>query len=694
MRRPSAGLLVAVLAGVRADLPVHCLHSQIAGEWTFHLGPTAAGNMIPNCSVPFDPVMRVRVELSRANEARVIEAASGAPVSLGQVGTWTTIYDEGFEVRVGGQHFFAFSKYNRDRARRHYDRARRRLAHQLLRDRAATSLMQLLPSGDDIDTALQLSQCDETFPGEYHSASVDDWGCYRGQRDTTSPAACKGANCGSWMQASHSHASSTLLSISGPESPVGPEYAPGGAPPQVLAPAPETHGDVVVGDTLTFRFVAAPPVVLSNLSVGAERHREEPPQAGELRARATHHRMARDATEHLTDEWLAASINKEQGLWRASATQLHPLQRSTLTLQLFAAVARQHAGPRHDHAHMPRAHVAGAEAAGAPAPEVHGGRPPSRRALNLEDTRAAAAAGGAPPKARLLYPADELPPSIDWRTHMGGGWLSPVRNQLGGGASCGSCYAFSTLAMVEARIRIATNGQQNDTLSVLDVVSCSPYSQGCDGGFPYLVGKYGMDYGYVKDACLPYNMSLWEQVGGGKATVDHYLDRDLPCERVYAARGGAPSCRAMRRRARNVRYVGGFYGNATEAEMLEELATKGPLTVGLYADRNFTVYSSGIYRSVERDFWRRSVGRIAPPYDPTTCHSGCTPPAKTEWEQVNHAVLLVGYGSDTVGGETVKYWIAQNSWGERWGEGGYFRIERGTGEASIESLAVSVEPMV
>ena len=89
--------------------------------------------------------------------------------------------------------------------------------------------MQLLPSGDDIDTALQLSQCDETFPGEYHSASVDDWGCYRGQRDTTSPAACKGANCGSWMQASHSHASSTLLSISGPESPVGPEHASGRA---------------------------------------------------------------------------------------------------------------------------------------------------------------------------------------------------------------------------------------------------------------------------------------------------------------------------------------------------------------------------------------------------------------------------------------------------------------------------------
>ena len=85
----------------------------------------------------------------------------------------------------------------------------------------------------------------------------------------------------------------------------------------------------------------------------------------------------------------------------------------------------------------------------------------------------------------------------------------------------------------------------------------------------------------------------------------------------------------------------------------------------------------------------------APAFDPDACHSGCTPPAAIEWQQVNHAVLLVGYGTEDIGnGEHVDYWIAQNSWGSQWGEGGFFRIERGTGEASIESLAVSVEPMV
>merc|ERR1711907_149699 len=101
-----------------------------------------------------------------------------------------------------------------------------------------------------------------------------------------------------------------------------------------------------------------------------------------------------------------------------------------------------------------------------------------------------------------------------------------MRDQL----TCGSCYAFASTSTIDERTRILTADADQVYMSPQDVVSCSPYSQGCDGGFPYLVFKYGMDYGYVKDACLPYNMSLWEQVGGGKATVDHYLDRDLPCE--------------------------------------------------------------------------------------------------------------------------------------------------------------------
>ena len=62
------------------------------------------------------------------------------------------------------------------------------------------------------------------------------------------------------------------------------------------------------------------------------------------------------------------------------------------------------------------------------------------------------------------------------------------------------------------------------------------------------------------------------------------------------------------------------------------------------------------------------------------------------FEIVNHAVLAVGYGADKKTGE--KFWIVKNSWGEDWGEDGYFLIRRGTDECSIESMAVSAKPVL
>lgn len=52
-------------------------------------------------------------------------------------------------------------------------------------------------------------------------------------------------------------------------------------------------------------------------------------------------------------------------------------------------------------------------------------------------------------------------------------------------------------------------------------------------------------------------------------------------------------------------------------------------------------------------------------------------------KEVNHGVLLVGYGSvgdssdsnDNVkSGSCVDYWIIRNSWGKSWGEDGFFKL--------------------
>jgi C1A family cysteine protease len=45
-------------------------------------------------------------------------------------------------------------------------------------------------------------------------------------------------------------------------------------------------------------------------------------------------------------------------------------------------------------------------------------------------------------------------------------------------------------------------------------------------------------------------------------------------------------------------------------------------------------------------------------------------------KDINHAVLLVGYGDDPEAGP---YWLVKNSWGTSYGEGGYVKIAKDQG---------------
>ncbi|XP_030633069.1 dipeptidyl peptidase 1 isoform X2 [Chanos chanos] len=242
----------------------------------------------------------------------------------------------------------------------------------------------------------------------------------------------------------------------------------------------------------------------------------------------------------------------------------------------------------------------------------------------------------APVSAELEKMVAGLPEHWDWRNINGVNYLSPVRNQ----ASCGSCYSFATMGMLEARIRILTNNTEQTILSPQHVVSCSQYSQGCDGGFPYLIGKYIQDFGIVDEKCFPY------------------LGRDSPCE-------VPKDC--SRHFTSDYHYVGGFYGGCNEAAMMLELVRDGPLGVALEVYPDFMNYKEGIYHHTG----------LQDTYNP--------------FELTNHAVLLVGYGRCHKTGQ--KYWIVKNSWGTGWGEDGFFRIRRGSDECAIESIAVAAKPI-
>ena len=91
----------------------------------------------------------------------------------------------------------------------------------------------------------------------------------------------------------------------------------------------------------------------------------------------------------------------------------------------------------------------------------------------------------------------------------------------------------------------------------------------------------------------------------------------------------------------------GVYIVQLSGRMAMEIMRYGPITasMGVYAD--FLNYTSGVYKQ------------------------------QSDTPVGAHAVKIIGWGVDPAQGG---YWLVQNSWTTRWGEGGYFRIAMAFGE--------------
>lgn len=206
-------------------------------------------------------------------------------------------------------------------------------------------------------------------------------------------------------------------------------------------------------------------------------------------------------------------------------------------------------------------------------------------------------------------PLSTLPTHVDWREK---GYVTPVKNQ----GSCGSCWTFATTGTIEGQYFNKT--QKLVSLSeqqFLDCASNSKYgNKGCNGGVVSRALQYAKDVGFEE------------------------AETDYPYE------GKQKNCRASHSDAVPDSQVKSFVNvkRNCEKSLMEAVATVGPIAVAIYAsEKNFQNYKSGVFSC--------------------TCK-----------RTINHAVLLVGYGTEN----GKDYWLIKNSWGCGWGDKGYVKIAR------------------
>eukprot|EP00632_Arachnochrysis_sp_CCMP2950_P014571 CAMPEP_0185691332 /NCGR_PEP_ID=MMETSP1164-20130828/1752_1 /TAXON_ID=1104430 /ORGANISM="Chrysoreinhardia sp, Strain CCMP2950" /LENGTH=375 /DNA_ID=CAMNT_0028357983 /DNA_START=31 /DNA_END=1158 /DNA_ORIENTATION=- len=209
-----------------------------------------------------------------------------------------------------------------------------------------------------------------------------------------------------------------------------------------------------------------------------------------------------------------------------------------------------------------------------------------------------------------------LPASVDWRTFVtasGTSIVTDVKNQGG----CGSCWAFAATEALESHVALATGTLME--FAPQEFVDCAPNPDECGG----------------TGGCA-----------GATAEIAYGTASQMGCwlETTYPYQEATEQCAAQQDQPSPVANVTGFVRLPRNeyAPLLAAVATIGPIAVSV--DASWTGYESGVF------------------------------PASEGGTSIDHAVVLMGYGTDDASG--LDYWLIRNSWGETWGEAGYIRLER------------------
>ena len=217
---------------------------------------------------------------------------------------------------------------------------------------------------------------------------------------------------------------------------------------------------------------------------------------------------------------------------------------------------------------------------------------------------------------------------------------------------CGSCWAHGALSSLADRIKIARNTTRPDiNLPVQFLLNCHGGGT-CNGGSQYHAYKYIHDskHGIPFDTCLQY------EACSSDSHQEVCKNRDFSCKPVNICRTSTSKGNVAIKSYPNVT-IKKYYALRSYLNMMTEIYKNGPIACAMNC-KPIMDYGGGIVDM------------------------------PNESKSTDHIISIVGWGTD---GDR-KYWIVRNSWGEFWGELGFFRIYLGDNQLGIEGDCAAAIP--
>lgn len=256
----------------------------------------------------------------------------------------------------------------------------------------------------------------------------------------------------------------------------------------------------------------------------------------------------------------------------------------------------------------------------------------------------------------------DLPTELDWGNKDGVNYLTTAKNQHLP-RYCGSCWAQAITSVMSDRFNIMNKGVGTEwPVSPQMLVSCSLDKAkvpgdlwGCSGGEPLVAMKWlEVEKNFLMDdSCMPYTATngtcqqkwlCYDNIGGNR------IPADMSRMRRYGFEEGSSN---------NVTW---YYDPLNPPEDHDALIKKNNLNMLTEISKNGPIVC-GISVPEELVNWK-----------------GDEIYSKSSQQEIGHAISVVGYGTR----DGVDFWKVRNSWGEYFGDDGYFYVERGKNILQIE----------